>query len=120
MLRGEYKEDVEFLLSLVPDWAKKKPSKGYMPSSYGTGEYESDLIVYERVQEIQEKFDTMDTWEHKCPNCGNEDLEYQESDMECDYYDCLKCGTCISVYSDGDFIHEKDCVDPVLLENNDD
>lgn len=49
------KRDIEFLLSLVPNWAKFVP-KGLYPMLYGTGSYEGDLEVKNRINEIYKKW----------------------------------------------------------------
>ena len=48
-----HKNNLDFLLSLVPPWAKEVP-KGLDPTMYGTGTYEGDLEVKKRVDEIKE------------------------------------------------------------------
>ena len=44
--------DIEFLVSLVPKWAKED-CPGLVPAMYGTGSYEGDRKVIERVAKIQ-------------------------------------------------------------------
>lgn len=46
------KDDIEFLISLLPDWAKEVP-KGLDPTFYGTGRYETDLEVKQRIDRIK-------------------------------------------------------------------
>ena len=41
----------EFIFSLLPDWVKSVP-KGLDPTMYGTGSYEGDLKIKERVVEL--------------------------------------------------------------------
>jgi len=43
--------DIEFLLSLIVDWAKEVP-KGLNPTMYGTLTYEGDLRVKNRLDKI--------------------------------------------------------------------
>ena len=47
------KEDLELLLSFVPDWAKIVP-RGLDPTLYGTGTYEGDKEIKKRVDKIKE------------------------------------------------------------------
>jgi len=49
------KDDIRFLLALVPDWAKSMPYPSMDPSLYGTHSYEGDKKVVERVKHIREK-----------------------------------------------------------------
>jgi len=50
----ELKEDIKFLLTLVPQWSREsKPGLG--PSMYGTGTHEGDQAVIARVNKIIEK-----------------------------------------------------------------
>lgn len=111
MNRADYKKDIEYLLSLVPVWVNKKPEEGWMPSSYGTGEYKSDLEVYERVQEIRKKIEGMKLFEDKCPNCGNEDIEFGEHDYDSTHWGCHKCGACITVWGDDQYELTLDCIE---------
>ena len=46
------KIDIEFLLSLIPDWAKDVP-KGLDPTMYGTGRYDTDLLIKLWVDRIK-------------------------------------------------------------------
>ena len=48
----QLKEDIEYLLSLIPDWAKIVP-KGLDPTFYGTGSYEGDLKVQKTINRIK-------------------------------------------------------------------
>ena len=50
-----YVEDIKFLLSFVPDWAKIV-TKGLDPTFYGTLTCEGDLKVKRRVDEIVRKY----------------------------------------------------------------
>lgn len=47
-------DDIKFLLSLVPDWAKIVP-EGLEPTMYGTLTYEGDLEVKKRVDKIRQR-----------------------------------------------------------------
>ena len=49
------KDDIKFLLSLLPTWAKVVPA-GFNPAMYGTGSYAGDLEVNKRVQKIKDKY----------------------------------------------------------------
>ena len=51
----EVRKDINFLLSLVPDWTKEVPPK-LDATFYGTGTYEGDLKVKKRVDKIREKY----------------------------------------------------------------
>lgn len=51
---NEQKEDIRFLLKLVPGWAKDS-EPGLDPTMYGTLTYEGDLKVIERVESIRER-----------------------------------------------------------------
>jgi hypothetical protein len=46
------KEDFKFLLSLAPDWVND-PNNGHDPTMYGTGTYEGDIKVHNRMVEIK-------------------------------------------------------------------
>ena len=46
------KDDIEFLISLLPDWTKEVP-KGLDPTFYGTGRYETDLEIKQRIDRIK-------------------------------------------------------------------
>jgi hypothetical protein len=50
----ELKEDIKFLMSFVPEWAKKS-EPGLCATMYGTLSYEGDLKVIERVNKIRNK-----------------------------------------------------------------
>lgn len=50
----ELREDIRFLLNLIPDWAKVVP-KGLDATFYGTNTYEGDLEVNRRVNRIRKK-----------------------------------------------------------------
>jgi hypothetical protein len=50
----ELKEDIKFLLSFVPEWAKKSES-GLAPTMYGTLTHEGDLKIIKRVNQIRHK-----------------------------------------------------------------
>ena len=45
-------EAIAFLLTLVPEWALNM-EKGLDPTYYGTGSYEGDKKVHDRVMEIK-------------------------------------------------------------------
>ena len=45
-------EAIAFLLTLVPEWALNM-EQGLDPTYYGTGSYEGDKKVYDRVMEIK-------------------------------------------------------------------
>jgi len=49
------KNDIKFLLSLLPTWAKEVPA-GFDPTMYGTGSYAGDLEVNKRVREIEDRY----------------------------------------------------------------
>jgi|GEM_PF-2115635 len=49
------KDDIKFLLSLLPTWAKEVPA-GFDPTMYGTGSYTGDLEVNKRVREIEDRY----------------------------------------------------------------
>lgn len=51
----EEKDDVRFLLSLLPDWAEGEVPEGLDPMFYGTGSAEGDRDVKRRVDEIRAK-----------------------------------------------------------------
>jgi len=44
-------KDLIFLLSLLPDWVKEVP-KGLDATFYGTGSYEGDLKVKQRIEKL--------------------------------------------------------------------
>lgn len=46
------RKDIGFLLSIVPDWAKFS-APGLGPTMYGTGTFDGDIKVIERVQKIE-------------------------------------------------------------------
>ena len=46
------RDDISFLLNLVPGWAKDVPV-GLCPTLYGTGSSEGDLVVKQRVDAIR-------------------------------------------------------------------
>ena len=48
----QLREDIEFLLSFVPGWAKEAPP-GLCPTFYGTLTQEGDQKVVDRVNEIR-------------------------------------------------------------------
>ena len=50
------KDDIKFLLSLLPTWVKEVPA-GFDPTMYGTGSYVGDLKVNKRVREIEDRYD---------------------------------------------------------------
>ena len=50
------KNDIKFLLSLLPTWAKEVPA-GFDPTMYGTCSYAGDLEVNKRVREIEDRYD---------------------------------------------------------------
>jgi len=50
------KEDLLLLLSLIPDWVKIVP-KGLDCTFYGTGTYEGDLEIKERIDKIRQKLE---------------------------------------------------------------
>jgi hypothetical protein len=52
--RSKLTDDIRFLLSLIPEWAKTVP-KGLCPTMYGTGSYEGDLLIKTRVDKIKTK-----------------------------------------------------------------
>lgn len=47
-------DDTHFLLSLLPDWAKIVPSN-LDPTFYGTGSYEGDMEVKDRIDRIKKR-----------------------------------------------------------------
>ena len=47
-----HKDSIDFLLSLIPLWAKEVPPS-LDPTMYGTGTYAGDLEVKKRVDEIK-------------------------------------------------------------------
>lgn len=49
-------DDIGFLLALVPPWAVKV-LPGLSPPFYGTGTYEGDLKIKERVDKIRKGHD---------------------------------------------------------------
>lgn len=49
------KDDVGFLLSLVPSWAKNT-EPGLDPTFYGTGSHDGDLKIVKRVREIEKRY----------------------------------------------------------------
>ena len=46
------KKDLEFLISLIPNWAKDDVPRGFFPSFYGTGSYDGDVKIKERYDSI--------------------------------------------------------------------
>jgi len=52
----EVKNDIKFLLSFVPSWAKIVP-KGLDPTFYGTLSYKGDLEIKNKIDEIYEKYE---------------------------------------------------------------
>ena len=44
--------DMHLLYALIPLWAKIEPISGLDPTFYGTGNYHSDVAVYERINTI--------------------------------------------------------------------
>lgn len=50
--RNDLLEAIAFLLTLVPEWALIM-ERGLGPTYYGTGSYEGDEKVYNRVIEIK-------------------------------------------------------------------
>jgi DNA-directed RNA polymerase subunit M/transcription elongation factor TFIIS len=106
----DHLDNYKFLLSLLPKWVKEKPRKGMFETHYGTGSYENDMKVYERVQQIDGLL-KIEVFEGKCPTCGNEDVTFEERDNDTEYYLCFKCGSCINVYDSGEYNVQTDCVD---------
>ena len=53
--KDEYKEDIKFLSSLLPDWVKEVP-KNLCPTFYGTGTYEGDIKIKNKVDSILRKY----------------------------------------------------------------
>ena len=51
---AEIKEEINWLLSFLPEWTKIVP-KGLDPTLYGTGQYEADLVVKKRIDQIISK-----------------------------------------------------------------
>jgi len=49
------KDDIKFLLSLLPTWAKEVPA-GFDPTMYGTGSYAGDLEVNKKVQKTKDRY----------------------------------------------------------------
>ena len=47
-------DDMQFLLSLLPDWTKEVP-KGLDPTFYGTLSYEGDKLVKIRIENIMKR-----------------------------------------------------------------
>jgi len=47
-------DDMKFLFSLLPDWAKIVPSN-LDPTFYGTGTYEGDMEVKDRIETIKKR-----------------------------------------------------------------
>ena len=50
------KEELNLLFSLLPLWVLAVPT-GLDPTFYGTGSYEGDLKVQQKVKKIKEKSD---------------------------------------------------------------
>jgi hypothetical protein len=50
------KADLKLLLSLIPDWVKIVP-RGLDYMFYGTGSYEGDLEIKERIDKIREEME---------------------------------------------------------------
>ncbi len=50
------KADLKLLLSLMPDWVKIVP-RGLDCTFYGTGSYEGDLEIKERIDKIRQKLE---------------------------------------------------------------
>ena len=44
-------KDIELILLLMPSWVKDVP-EGLCPTMYGTGSYEGDLVIVNRVRAI--------------------------------------------------------------------
>lgn len=55
-LEFEGHDDIGFLLALVPLWAREV-RHGLSPLFYGTGTYEGDLKIKERVDKIRKVYD---------------------------------------------------------------
>lgn len=53
----EIQEDIKFLLSLVPEWAKKEVPEGLDPTFYGTLTEEGDNEIKKRIDEITTKYE---------------------------------------------------------------
>jgi len=51
-LHNEKTEDIKFLLSLLPEWAREV-KKGLDPTMYGTGSYDGDLEIVQRLAELK-------------------------------------------------------------------
>ncbi|MCP4493254.1 MAG: hypothetical protein GY820_39020 [Gammaproteobacteria bacterium] len=52
----ELQGDVEFLLALLPEWAKN-PQPGLDPTMYGTGTYDGDIQVNQRLLKLMKKIE---------------------------------------------------------------
>jgi hypothetical protein len=52
------REDVRFLLSFVPPWAKEEPPEGMDPRFYGTLTAAGDREIVARVKAIQAQYET--------------------------------------------------------------
>jgi hypothetical protein len=53
--KEELEGDIRFLLFFLPDWCLYPPEEGYDPTMYGTGKYENDKLVYDKVTKIKDK-----------------------------------------------------------------
>ncbi len=49
-------EDAEFLLSLIPVWARHS-EPGMHTTAYGTGSYQRDMAIVDRVKKIKESIE---------------------------------------------------------------
>lgn len=46
------KAEIDYILNLLPEWTKKRPPEGLDPTMYGTGTWEGDNEVYNKVRDI--------------------------------------------------------------------
>jgi len=63
-------DDIKLLLSLIPSWAKEVP-EGLDPTMYGTGTYDGDLEIKQKVDEIKRKIGRVKKLK-PCPFCGRQ------------------------------------------------
>jgi len=51
------REDIQLLLSLLPLALKEVPQRGLDPTFYVTGSYWDDLILYDKIQTIRDRWE---------------------------------------------------------------
>ena len=56
-------EDIEFLLSFLPQWVRKV-EKGLDATMYGTGTYEGDKNVQDKLKKILKKYKLEERWKN--------------------------------------------------------